>query len=191
MTFVRALLPLFAVGLLVFLGYVLLTPKTLERVPDISLGSIDGRTVELARMRGHPLLVTFWATTCESCVAEIPHLAALYREFHPRGLEIVAISMDYDPPNRVIALSEKQRIPYTVALDIRGTAAEAFGNVRVTPTSFLVDREGHVDLFHVGKMNIAALRARIVEMLEARAAGSAMARGGSAGVTSQKKHSIL
>jgi thiol-disulfide isomerase/thioredoxin len=113
------------------------------------------------------VLVTFWATTCNSCVSEIPHLIELYDELAPQGLEIIAIAMDYDPPNRVVALRKARNIPYPVALDIQADAARAFGDVRLTPTSFLIAPDGQIAHRRTGKLNMAALRKDILAMLAA------------------------
>ena len=104
------------------------------------------------------MLVTFWATTCSSCVREIPHLIRLYDELAPQGLEIIGIAMDYDPPNRVLAMRKARNMPYPVALDIHADAARAFGNVRLTPTSFLIAPDGRIAYRKIGRMDMARLR---------------------------------
>ncbi len=141
-------------------------PKYLANVPDIHLHFIDGRKVELKSLLGQPILVTFWSTTCATCINEMPHLVALYNEFHQDGLEIIGIAMPYDPPNRVVALSEKRKLPYPVALDIAGLATKRFGNVSVTPTSFLIDAEGNIVQHKVGQMNVEQLRTDIKALLQ-------------------------
>jgi peroxiredoxin len=158
-------IPLLAVALIGAFGYLLLTPTSLETRPDISLTTIDGEELQLAGLQGQPLLVTFWATTCPGCIKEIPHLIELYNELAPRGLEIIAVAMDYDPPNQVLAMRKARNIPYPVALDIHADAARAFGNVRVTPTSFLIAPSGQVIYQKIGAMNMNKLRADILAML--------------------------
>jgi peroxiredoxin len=158
-------IPLLAVALIGAFGYLLLTPTSLETRPDISLTTIDGEELQLASLQGQPLLVTFWATTCPGCIKEIPHLIELYNELAPRGLEIIAVAMDYDPPNQVLAMRKARNIPYPVALDIHADAARAFGNVRVTPTSFLIAPSGQVIYQKIGAMNMNKLRADILAML--------------------------
>lgn len=158
-------IPLLAVALIGAFGYLLLTPTSLETRPDISLTTIDGEELQLAGQQGQPLLVTFWATTCPGCIKEIPHLIELYNELAPRGLEIIAVAMDYDPPNQVLAMRKARNIPYPVALDIHADAARAFGNVRVTPTSFLIAPSGQVIYQKIGAMNMNKLRADILAML--------------------------
>jgi len=161
----RLLITLCAVAMLAILGYLWLAPAALKTAPDIGLMTLDGKELQLASLHGRPVLVTFWATTCNSCVSEIPHLIELYDELAPQGLEIVAIAMDYDPPNRVLALRKARNIPYPIALDIQADAAVAFGNVRLTPTSFLIAPDGGITHQRTGTMNMAAVRRDILAML--------------------------
>jgi len=160
------LITLCAVALVVVLGWLWLAPAGPSVSPDISLLDIDGKELRLADYRGKPLLVTFWATTCPGCIREMPHLIELYRELAPRGLEIIGITMDYDPPNHVLAMREARRIPYPIALDIHADAARAFGDVRLTPTSFLIAPDGRIVYQVVGELDIDKLRADIIGMLQ-------------------------
>ena len=137
----------------------------LKTAPEISLNIIDGRKIELNALQGKPLLVTFWATTCSTCVKEIPNLVKFYNELDDE-MEIVAIAMPYDPPNFVVELSERENIPYPVALDINGNAVKAFGNVQVTPTSFLIDAAGNVVQKNYGEINIEELRQKVKALLK-------------------------
>ena len=89
-----------------------------SKAPGIYLSLIDGQTVNVRSYQGKPLLVTFWSITCSLCLEEIPKLTELYSELNPYGFEIIAIAMSYDPPNRVVELSKKRKIPYSIALDI-------------------------------------------------------------------------
>jgi peroxiredoxin len=102
----------------------------------------------------------------------MPHLVDLYRELSPRGLEIVAIAMHYDPPNQVLAMREARDIPYTVALDIHADAARAFGNVRLTPTAFLIAPDGRIVYHKTGELPFERLRQDIATMLEQSTQGS-------------------
>ncbi len=156
-----------AAGLLLVAAAALvwLIPAGPDRVPDITVFTVDGEQLEFASLRGKPVLVTFWATTCHSCVREIPHLVELYDELSPRGLEIVAIAMYYDPPNRVLDLRKLRNIPYTIALDIHADAARAFGDVRLTPTAFLVAPDGRIVYRKTGELEFRRLREDIMTML--------------------------
>jgi peroxiredoxin len=162
----KTYISLFAIVVLVTLGYLWIAPAGLKNTPDIKLVTLDGVQLQLASLRGKPLLVTFWATTCLSCIKEMPHLIELYEELSPKGLEIVGIAMDYDPPNRVLAMRNAKNIPYPVALDINAEAARAFGNVRLTPTSFLIAPDGRIVYQKLGGMSMQKLRQDILDMLQ-------------------------
>jgi peroxiredoxin len=164
-TLVICLLVLLAV---VAAGLYRLMPQRLVQVPDISLMSVAGEELRLPDYRGRPLLVTFWSTSCSSCVAEIPHLSALYRELAPRGLEIIGIAMAHDPPNQVLGMRKSRGMPYPVTLDIHADAARAFGNISVTPTSFLFGPDGRVAQHRVGRLDMAGLRREILAMIAAQ-----------------------
>jgi len=168
-----ALLAVALIGTLVYLWRV--APGK-QRMPEISLLTVAGKNIELASLRGQPLLVTFWATTCSVCVREIPHLVALYEELSPRGLEIIGIAMYYDPPNQVLAASKARNIPYPVALDITAAAARAFGGVRQTPASFLVAPDGRIVYRKTGEMDMAKVRQKILAMLDSPRASPTDAR---------------
>ena len=143
-----------------------LTPGELDSAPDIELKIIDGRKIMLKELQGQPVLVTFWATTCKGCIKEMPHLISLYNELEPQGLEIVGIAMSYDPPNRVLELTKRAKIPYPIALDIDGNTAIAFGNVMFTPTSFLIAPDGKIVKYKIGEMDIKKIREKIITMIK-------------------------
>ena len=67
-----------------------------------------------------------------------------YEKYRDQGLETVAVAMSYDPPDRVFAYAQRNKLPFRVTLDIFGKAMDAFGGIRGTPTTFLVDRTGKI-----------------------------------------------
>ena len=160
------LVGLFALLLLGTLAYVWLSPQGLKQAPELSVRTLEGESLELGSLRGKPVLVTFWATSCTGCVKEIPHLIELHQEFAPQGLQLLAIAMSYDPPNHVIAMRDARQLPYAIALDIDGSAARAFGDVRLTPTSFLIAPDGRIVREKVGELDMSEVRARLREMLK-------------------------
>jgi peroxiredoxin len=138
------LIAVFAVALLVVLAVVWFIPTGLQQAPTVTLPGINGKKISLADYRGRPYIVTFWATTCPGCIKEIPHLVKLHQDYASRGFDIVAISMAYDPPSQVITLVRKRQLPYTIAMDLEGEAARAFGDVQLTPTNFLIGPDGRI-----------------------------------------------
>ncbi len=132
---------------------------------SVSIATIDGRRFDAATVAGRPVLVTFWSTTCVVCLQEMPDLEALYRRLAPRGLEIVAVSMPWDPPDEVVRLAQARALPYPVALDVTGAVARAFGDVSATPTHILIDPDGEVAFHRTGALDFAALDDRLRSML--------------------------
>jgi peroxiredoxin len=130
--------------------------------PAVTLTTIQGEQLTAADLRGKVVLVNFWATSCATCVAEMPQLVAAWRRHRARGFETVAVAMRYDPPNYVVRFAEQNALPFKVALDPVGAAARAFGDVRLTPTTFLVDRRGNLVKRWVGAPDFAELD-RLIE----------------------------
>ena len=137
----------------------------LEAFPPFTISTIDGRSFDAATVAGRPVLVTFWSTTCAVCLREMPDLEAFYRRLSPRGFEIIAVSMPWDPPDEVVRLALARALPYPVALDVNGTVARAFGDVSVTPTHFLIGPGGKVALHRTGALDFAELGDRVQSML--------------------------
>lgn len=138
-----------------------LVPERLESRPAITLKIIDGSTVNLSSINDKPLLINFWATTCNICMQELPEMIALYKDISPEDLQIVAIAMPYDPPNLVLDVVKRFNIPYPVALDINGKAMKAFGDVRATPTTYLIAPDGKVISQNIGKTDFRYLKKHI------------------------------
>ena len=141
------------------------SPVGISQVPDIKLTITDGSIINLRELQGKPVLVTFWATSCMGCIREMPRLIALYDELADDGLEIIGIAMPYDPPNQVAKMISERKIPYPIAIDIEGNAVKAFGDVLVTPTSFLIAPDGTITKHTIGEMDINELRDSIISML--------------------------
>lgn len=142
-----------------------LAPAGLGQAPDVTLKTIKGNRFALEELRGQPVLVTFWATTCPGCMKEIPHLIELHQAFHQRGLEIFGVAMAYDPPSHVVEFTEARQLPYRIALDVQGEVAQAFGDVMLTPTTFLIAPDGRIVMHKVGQFDTDKVRSKIESML--------------------------
>jgi peroxiredoxin len=157
---------LFTLILIGVLAYVWFTPSGLKAAPALAITTLEGEKITLEQLRGKPVLVTFWATTCPGCVKEMPHLVELHQALAPGGLEIVAIAMAYDPEDQVREMVKLKNLPYKVARDSDGSAARAFGDVKLTPTSFLIDPSGRIVQQKLGEMDMSVLHGRISAMLQ-------------------------
>ena len=138
-------------------------------VPQARFIALAGDSFTAADLRGRVVLVNFWATSCVTCVAEMPKMAATWRKYAPRGYDMVAVAMSYDHPNAVAAFVRQQALPFRVALDTDGAVARAFGNVSVTPTTYLLDRSGRIVAKYVGEPDWREFHARIERALAAPA----------------------
>lgn len=147
--------------LLVIAAIVFWNPHPVLPAPDVTFTTIKGEKIALKNLRGKPVLVTFWATDCPSCVKEVNDFIDLYQQFHHKGLEIIAIAMYYDPPNHVVEMTQAKQIPYHVALDLRGEIAHAFSGVPFTPTTILIDASGKMVLWKVGLFDLKAMTRRL------------------------------
>lgn len=117
-------------------------------VPDVIVQNEDGAAVRLSDYQGQVLLVDFWASWCIPCKTSFPALDAIYREYHPKGLEVVAINLDEQRPKADAFLAARpHRLP--VLFDPKGVAPAAFG-VKAMPTSYLIDRSGAIRFTHTG-----------------------------------------
>jgi len=149
--------------LLFFLGLAWIPPS--KRIAgEPSFTTLTGESIAWPSLRGRLVLVAFWATDCPSCIAEIPHLVELYRRYHQQGLEIIAIAMYYDPPSHVVEMAQAKQLPYPVVLDLDGRHARAFGDVNLTPTTFLIDRDGNVVSRTTGLVDQSDMWARIEQL---------------------------
>lgn len=146
-------------------GYVWMAPPAREAAPNVSLPLLDGASAELAAYQGRPVMVVFWATSCPTCIDEMPQIVELYEALGQDGLKVLGVAMDYDPVDRVRALVERKQLPYTIVLDEGGHIARAFNNVRVTPTTVLIDPEGGVVWQRIGHLNFPAIREQVSAML--------------------------
>jgi len=137
----------------------------IKPAPEINLTTISGKKIDLVQLKGKPVIVTFWATDCKSCIEEVPHLIDLYSQYHSKGLEVIAIAMYYDPPNHVVTMAKAKKIPYDIALDLKAEHANAFGQVQLTPTTFLISPSGNIIQQITGKFEINDIRNQLNNLI--------------------------
>lgn len=133
--------------------------------PQSSFTLLDGSSRTTADLKGKVALINFWATSCTTCVAEMPMLAATHEKFRGRGYETIAVAMSYDPPTYVVNFAQTRKLPFLIAIDNTGAVAKAWGDVNVTPTTFLVNKRGEIVKRFVGKPDFAELHQLIDRLL--------------------------
>lgn len=154
----KVLAALATIALLAVAAYVLLARPA---APAVDFTTLDGERISMRDLRGKVVYVNFWATSCATCIKEMPDVIKTYERFAPRGFELLAVAMSYDPPQYVRNYTRQYRLPFKVVLDTQGRIAAAFDNVNLTPTAVLIGKNGTVLRRIVGEPDFVALRALI------------------------------
>jgi len=139
-----------------------------ERAPESSFVLLDGSRISTSQLKGRVTLVNFWATSCTTCVAEMPEVVATYQQYKDKGYDTLAVAMSYDPPSYVVNFAQTRQLPFKVAIDNTGAAAKAWGDVQLTPTTYLVNKRGEIVKRFVGAPDFNELH-RLIEKLLAEA----------------------
>ncbi len=164
---VRHRMPLAVLAATVFASLMSCAPAFEKKAaPAVTFLTIKGETIPLNALHGKVVLVNFWATDCPICLKEMPQLIETHKKFQARGYETVAVAMWYDPPNRVVSYAEKSALPFKVAFDPVGEHAKAFGDLTLTPTTFVIDKRGTIVSRIVGEPDFKKLH----ELLEIKLA---------------------
>ena len=140
---------------------------TSQTAPASIFVLLDGSRKTADDLKGRVTLVNFWATSCVTCVAEMPKITAAYNKFHSQGFDVIAVAMRYDPPSYVVNYTQTRKLPFNVAIDNTGSVAKAWGDVQLTPTSFVVNKRGEIVKRYVGEPDFAELH-RLIESLLAQ-----------------------
>lgn len=133
--------------------------------PPFDFTLLDGERGSTGALRGQVLLVNFWATSCASCVREMPALAATHRKYRARGLATLAVAMRHDAPAAVADFAADRALPFGVVIDNTGAIAAAFPDLQATPTTYLIDRRGAIARRFVGEPDFPALNALVERLL--------------------------
>ena len=127
---------------------------------------MDGSKKFTADLKGKVTLVNFWATSCVTCVAEMPKLISTYEKYQSQGFGTIGVAMQYDPPSYVVNFVQTRKLPYDVAIDNTGAVAKAWGDVQLTPTTYLVNKRGEIVKRYVGEPNFIELHQLIEKLLQ-------------------------
>jgi peroxiredoxin len=137
--------------------------------PESTMVLLDGSRLTTAQLKGQVTLVNFWATSCTTCVAEMPQIVETFNRFKDKGYQTIAVAMSYDPPAFVVNFAQSRNLPFKVAIDNTGDVAKAWGDVKLTPTTYLVNKQARIVKRYVGQPDFAAMNALIEKLLAASA----------------------
>ncbi len=137
-------------------------------VPAVTLPAFDGPPVSLAALRGHPVVLNFWASWCIPCRDEAPFLEGMWREFHSRGLIVLGVdTQDLEAPAR--AFIKQYGITYPNVRDPDGSVGRLFGTTGV-PETFFINADGRIlGKFPGVQVNRTTWREAISGLLSGRA----------------------
>lgn len=105
--------------------------------------TLNGKALSLEDYKGKVVLLDFWATWCEPCIAELPIIEANYRKYHAQGFDVIAISVDYEEALRAFVKKFDLPWPQILNQDEKNGIAQIYG-VRAYPTSFLIGKDGNI-----------------------------------------------
>lgn len=156
-----ALLAAVVIGLIAYTAFFNQTPA-----PQVAFTTLSGQSSSIEALKGKVVLVNFWATSCSGCVEEMPEIKKLHEQYASRGLQVVAVAMNYDPENYVKAFVAKNALPFMVTRDSQGNVAKAFGDIQLTPTTFIIDKQGNILKHYIGEMNFGEVRQLLNQQLK-------------------------
>ena len=133
-----------------------------ETVNNLEMITIEGEKITSKDLLGKVVLINFWATDCSGCIAEMPDLIKTFNMYKNKNFQLIAVSMFYDPPNRVVSFSKKNNLPFPVVLDLEKKIMSEFNGVSLTPTSFLINHEGEIINKIIGEIDFREFK----ELLE-------------------------
>jgi peroxiredoxin len=136
-----------------------------EQAPAVNYVLLDGAKASSQQWTGKVMLVNFWATSCTTCVHEMPQVVSTFDKYTGKGFDVLAVAMSYDPPAYVANYAESRKLPFSVAIDNTGAVAQAFGRVQLTPTSFLINKHGEIVKRYVGEPDFDELHQLIEKLL--------------------------
>jgi thiol-disulfide isomerase/thioredoxin len=116
-----------------------------DQLWSAAVTNVDGKPQSLSLLKGHPVVINFWASWCGPCVEEMPALSQLQREYAKKGVEFVGLGVDSD--KNVKAFLQKVRVDYPIYVIGFGGAdlARAFGNnAGALPFTVVIDAKGVV-----------------------------------------------
>lgn len=120
--------------------------------PQFVVTDLNGREISLSNYKNKVVLLNFWATTCPPCRAEIPGFIEVYNLLKDKGLEIIGISLDELPPNRLKEWTARAGINYPVAFATRQIVQDYMSGPYI-PETILIDRNGRIRFRHVGALS--------------------------------------
>ncbi|MEA1958844.1 MAG: redoxin domain-containing protein [Chloroflexota bacterium] len=134
-----------------------------DKAPDFTLSTLDGGAVKLGDLKGNPVVLSFWTTSCTACIYQMPFLEAASSEVGDE-VEFVAIDMG-ENSYAVKATVDYYGFNLQVALDSDETVSTAY-NIIYTPTNVIIDKQGNIHYIRTGAFTSTAEILNILNDIE-------------------------
>ena len=157
---------LISILLIAFVAVLLYLSLQTTSVKNLNLTTIGGEKITSQQLLGKITLINFWATDCPGCINEMPGLIETYNQYKDQGLEVIAVAMFYDPPSRVISFTKNNNLPFHVVLDTNKEIISKFDNVKLTPTSIILDKNGYVINTIIGEIDFNEFNKNLIKLLK-------------------------
>ncbi|WP_348946571.1 TlpA disulfide reductase family protein [Chitinibacter sp. FCG-7] len=133
-----------------------------KKVPSEQImTSLEGQKIKISDYKGKIVLVNFWATSCTGCMQEMPELKKLQLKYGEERFQTIAIAMSYDNIEYIKNYNKKEKIPFKIVHDADGKIAEKFGGVTLTPTNFLISKDGKLIKKYIGIPDYAEIISKL------------------------------
>lgn len=119
--------------------------------PNFEVDDLDGETVSLSDFDGNVIVVSFWATWCQPCLRELPHMNEYYEEYGDQGLTVLAVSTDGpESLSQVRNIVRRNRWSMPILLDQEGAVTQLLNPRGTNPFTVVIDRDGNIAMSHEG-----------------------------------------
>lgn len=145
-------------------GEIPVAPEIGALAPPFTLANVEGQTINLADLRGGPVIVNFWATWCIPCAVEMPELEAVYAGYGDQGLRILGINLG-ETREAVAAWQQAFALSYDLLLDPSQHVAALY-RLRGQPTTYIVSPRGTITHIFYGPINAGTLRDSLATILQ-------------------------
>jgi cytochrome c biogenesis protein CcmG/thiol:disulfide interchange protein DsbE len=130
---------------------------------DFTLETLEGAGLSLQDYRGKVVLLNFWATWCTPCRDEIPDIQAAYEAYQDDGFVVLGINVE-ESRQQLEPFVAELGITYPVLLDETGQVLKMYRAIGL-PISVILDRDGVIQVRHVGLVTAAQLEHYLAELL--------------------------
>lgn len=143
-------LPIIVAMLAIMLGSLSIAcaKEKVTYAPDFTLPLLDGSNVTLSKLRGKPVMLTFWSINCPACQFQMPFFQAFYNEWENEKIEMLHVNVK-DSAAAVLSFITTNGFNFPVLLDSGGKVAATYG-IPGVPVTFLIDANGIIKAYKIG-----------------------------------------